>query len=243
MPESTQDPSLQFYLQEAQVCPYLPEQRSGSVFALPQGLRDADFETLLARGFRRSGTLVYRPWCEGCRACVSLRVDVRNFEPSGDQRRALNKNRDVCLEVGEPCYTEEKHALYQRFLDARYPGKEACTQEDYERFLVDQLGQTHEFRYLLDGQLIALGLVDLVPTAASSVYFFFDPQCSRRSLGTYSALQEIDYCQRTGRSWLYLGYRIQACAAMKYKSHFRPHQLLSPKRGWIAEADWTTSDD
>lgn len=204
----------------------------------PRGLDGLDlFGRLLASGFRRSGTLLYRPDCVGCAECVSLRVDVARFAPCGDQRRALRKNRDVVLEIGAPQYTEEKHALYEAFLRARYPGREEVTHEDYERFLVQHLGNTRELRYRLDGRLVGLGLIDLTRDAASSVYFFFDPACSKRSLGTYSALREIDFCRQTGRAWLYLGFRVTGCPAMQYKASFRPHQVLDPRRGWREETD------
>lgn len=190
------------------------------------------FGRLLAAGFRRSGTVLYRPDCVGCAECVSLRVDVNRFTPSGDQRRALRKNRDVTLQIGLPHYTEEKHALYQAFLRARYPGRDEVTREEYERFLVESLGNTREFRYHLDGRLVGLGIVDLTRDAASSVYFFFDPTLAQRSLGTYSALREIDVCRQTSRAWLYLGFRVNGCAAMQYKASYRPHQLLDPRLGW-----------
>lgn len=202
------------------------------------------FERLLAAGFRRSGRLFYRTTCEGCAECVSLRVDVARFSPSGDQRRALKKNRDVCLEIGLPGYTDEKADLYRRFSIARYPEKaEESSSDAYGGFFTEHLGNTREMRYFIDGRLVGLGIVDLTRDAASSVYFFFDPALSSRSLGTYSALREIDLCRQTDRTWLYLGFRVASCRAMTYKSRFRPHQLLHPLHGWIEEADWPSPED
>ena len=236
------EPRLLFYQQGGNECSYLPGRTSGSIFTWPTELTLRQFSVLLDNGFRRSGSLIYRAECEGCSQCVSIRVDVEAFAPSGDQRRALKKNHDLRLEVGTPTFTDEKLALYQRFVSERYPGKELPTAEEFEQFLVSNLGHTLEFRYTLEGKLVGVGVVDVVPEAASSVYFYFDPAHAQRSLGTYSALQEIAFCRDTGRRWLHLGYWVKDCKAMTYKSRFRPHQLLSRRRGWIAEADWCEDD-
>ena len=204
----------------------------------PEGLDDLDvFDRLLASGFRRNGRLFYRTTCATCAECVSLRVDVARFAPTGDQRRALKKNRDVTVEIGMPAYTVEKRDLYQRFVAARYPKakEDDLTAEAYGWFFVDHIGNTREMRYRIDGRLVGVGLVDLTRDALSSVYFYFDPDLGSRSLGTYSALREIDLCRQTRRRWVYLGFRIAGCKAMRYKSLYRPHQLLVPGVGWRDE--------
>jgi arginine-tRNA-protein transferase len=190
------------------------------------------FGRLLDAGFRRAGRTFYRPACEGCRECVSIRVVVDAFRPSGDQKRALRKNADVQVEIDTPSFSDEKLELYRAFLADRYPDGEPPTESGYLGFFVDHLGNTREFRYRIDGRLVGVGIVDLARHGASSVYFFFDPGESARSLGTYSALREIDFCRQTGRSYLYLGFRVAGCRAMAYKSNYRPHQLLDERLGW-----------
>lgn len=195
------------------------------------------FSKLLAHGFRRAGRAFYRPSCAKCSECVPLRVDVGAFKPSRDQRRALRKNRDVRVEIGLPTFSEEKFAIYTSFVRQRYPADDP-SMNGYRNFFLVHVGSTREFRYLADSRLLGLGIVDLAADAASSVYFFFDPAEARRSLGTYSVLREIDFCRQTGRRYLYLGYRVAGCRAMRYKSNFRPHQLFSASRGWVAEEAW-----
>ena len=92
---------------------------------------------------------------------------------------------------------------------------------------------TREMRYRVDGRLVGLGIVDVVPDVVSSVYFYFDPAEGKRSLGTYSALQEIEYAQRTGRAYLYLGYYVHGCKEMSYKARFKPCELLTPDGRWV----------
>jgi len=206
---------------------------------------------LLELGFRRSGRSLYTPSCGSCHECVSIRVLADSFRPSRDQCRAARKNIDVDLEIGEPSYSDEKFALYASFVAKRYPHREDSTPQGYSSFFVENLGYTREFRYYVRDarrvagpastttrRLIGVGIVDVLPAAASSVYFFFDPAESPRSLGTYSILREIDYCRQTGRKYLYLGFRVSGCRAMAYKANFRPHELLCPSRGWIAEESW-----
>lgn len=225
------------FLQAGGDCPYLPGREWCSLLLEGDEVDGEVFGRLLALGFRRSGKAVYVPWCGACHECVPLRVRVDLFEPTRDMRRALRKNRDVELEVERPSVTVEKVALYQRFLQARYPGREErVTPESYEAFFVRDLGQAHEFRYTVHGRLVGVGIVDLSPDAASSVYFFFEPDEARRSLGTYSVLQEIEFCRRTGRSWLYLGFRVAGCRAMAYKARFGPHEILVPGHGWELQA-------
>jgi len=225
------------YFQENGPCPYLPGRDWCSVFFFGEGMPDRLFSRLLETGFRRSGRAVYTPSCRGCRECVSMRIQVAKFQPTPDQKRAWKKNPDIQLEVAVPEYTEEKRDLYQRFLDARYPDREEIvSRRSYEAFFVENFGFTREFQYRLEGRLVGVGVVDLVARAASSVYFYFDPDESKRSLGTYSLVREVEFCRESGRDYLYLGFRVRGCNAMAYKANFRPHELLDPQRGWQPEA-------
>lgn len=231
------------FVQECGACPYLPERSWRTLLLEGAELGGAMLGRLLAAGFRRSGRTVYVPWCGECHECIPIRVRVDLFRPTPDQRRSLRKNRDVDLEVGGPTLSDENLALYRKFLRARYPGRdEQVTAESYAQFFVHDLGQAQEFRYTVRGRLVGVGIVDVVPGAASSMYFYFDPDESRRSLGTYSALQEIDFCRRTGRTWLYLGFYVAGCRAMSYKARFGPHEILSPVRGWVLEQAPTGAD-
>jgi leucyl-tRNA---protein transferase len=224
------------YYQENGQCPYLPDRDWCSIFFFGEGMPEAMFSRLLETGFRRSGRAVYMPSCRGCRECVSIRIPVAEFRPTPDQKRAWKKNPDVQMTLAVPAYTEEKHDLYQRFIDARYPDREELvTRRSYESFFVDNFGFTREFQYRVNDRLVGVGIVDLVSRAASSVYFYFDPDESKRSLGTYSLMREIEYCKETGREFLYLGFRVKGCKAMAYKSNFRPHQLLEQHKGWVRE--------
>lgn len=185
-------------------------------------------------GFRRSGRLVYQPVCEGCRACVPIRVPVERFRPSKSQRRCCRRNEDVTVSVQEPAATDEKYDLYRRYATQWHGKAEADeTREGFEEFLYESPVDTIEFIHRDPaGKLIAVGLCDLSPASLSSVYFYFDPAEAKRGLGTFGAVYEIETARRLGIPHYYLGYWITGCGAMEYKASYRPAEVLHPDGVW-----------
>ena len=98
----------------------------------------------------------------------------------------------------------------------------------YVGWLVRSCVPTVEMRYLMEGRLVGVGIVDLGRISASSVYFYYDPSAEVVKLGpgVFSALTEIELCRRTGRSWLYLGLYVRDCPHMAYKADYRPNERL-----------------
>jgi hypothetical protein len=95
------------------------------------------------------------------------------------------------------------------------------------------LGSYHQ-QYILDGKIIAVGVVDLLPRCLSSKYFYYDPDFSFLCLGTYSALREIAFTQELAKTrpqlhFYYMGYYLQDCPKMRYKGKFKPSDLLCDK--------------
>lgn len=214
-------------------CAYLKD-RAWSLEMWPAPRSDAAYRALLETSHRRSGWTVYRPVCSACVACRPLRVPVATFRPSKSQRRALRRNEDVTLELGPLEPTEEKRLLHDAFVRGRFPDKDGGfgSLEEYALTFGSSPVTTCEMRYRVGHRLVVLGIVDLLPDVVSSVYFFFDPAEARRSLGTYSALCELDLARRTGRGFLYLGYFIEPCREMRYKARFRPCEVLTPGGTW-----------
>ncbi|XP_034886348.1 arginyl-tRNA--protein transferase 1 isoform X8 [Mirounga leonina] len=94
-------------------------------------------------------------------------------------------------------------------------------------------GSFHQ-QYWLDGRIIAVGVIDILPSCVSSVYLYYDPDYSFLSLGVYSALREIGFTrqlhQKTSQlSYYYMGFYIHSCPKMKYKGQYRPSDLLCPE--------------
>jgi len=213
-------------------CPYLPDRqatlRAFSVRRMP-GLVYHDF---LNASFRRSGLVIYQPICEGCRECVPLRLPVERFCPSKSQRRCLRRNQDLLVSVTEPSPTDEKFELYTKYQSHRHDSKPE-SRANFEDFLYRSPIETLEFNYRdAGGALLAVGICDICPKSLSSVYFFFDPTQSRRGLGTYGALCEIDFALQQKIPHYYLGYWVKESGKMAYKADFKPYELLSPDGSW-----------
>jgi len=213
-------------------CPYLPGRFSRYRAFHAAQLAPSTYHQLMDAGFRRSGEIFYQPTCRGCRECIPLRVPVGTFEASRSQRRVLRRNADLELTVARPMPTKEKLQLYERYMQ-EWHRSESVSAAGFVDFLYVSPVDTIEFCHRdANGRLLAVGLCDVSSDSLSSVYFYFDPREARRSLGTFGALAEIEYARQKSIPFYYLGYWISGCDAMKYKSNFRPHQILHPDGVW-----------
>src|SRR5450432_1765198 len=214
-------------------CVYLPgrvaRMRGFAVGKMPGEM----YHAFMDAGFRRSGRLVYQPICAGCRECVPIRLAVNEFQPSKSQRRCARKNADLSVEIGAPVATDEKFELYCRYLRDRHGG-EIEGREAFERFLYESPVQTVEFIYRSGGgKLVAVGICDVCDQSVSSVYFYFDPTESRRGLGTYGVLREVDYTRLRNIPHYYLGYWVRRCRSMQYKAEIGVGELLRDDGVWL----------
>ncbi len=217
-------------------CPYLPDQSAQQEVFLTRRLDPEDYHMLMQMGWRRSGSLFYRPCCPSCDACTPIRVRTDAFRRSRSQRRVWRRNPDVRVSVAAPELTQEKHDLYVRYLRYQHDGTMGESLKDLHRFLYASPVHTLETCYRIGGRLVGVGTLDVSATAASTVYFFWDPEEHRRSLGTFSALWEIEWARREGLCYYYLGYFIQGLPSMAYKANFRPHEVLTPDGTWVGES-------
>lgn len=215
-------------------CPYLPDRTATNEYTYIPALPPQDYLTLMNRGFRRSGEFVYRPVCDGCSECVPIRIPVAHFSRSRSQQRVARRNADVSVSIGPPIPTDDRHALFCRYLRHQHDGSMSDRREDFEDFLYRSPTTTLEMTYAVESRIVAIGIVDVCPPALSSVYFYFDPDEARRSLGIFGGLCEIEECRRRGIAYWYLGYYVRDCRRMNYKASFRPYELLDRRRGWIA---------
>jgi arginyl-tRNA--protein-N-Asp/Glu arginylyltransferase len=213
-------------------CSYLPDRAARNRAFVTDRLPGGLYHRFMDAGFRRSGRLVYQPTCAGCRACIPVRVPVATFQPSKSQRRAMRRNADLSIGAGAPTPTQEKHALYARYLRG-WHGRDDDGYEAFASFLYDSPVETAEFEYRdADGHLVAVGICDVCEASMSSVYFYFDPAHAARGLGTFGALYEIAAAAKLGVPYYYLGYWIRGCGPMQYKTAFRPCELLGTDGIW-----------
>ncbi|MFM7057127.1 MAG: arginyltransferase [Planctomycetota bacterium] len=231
-------------------CSYLPGQTTHIVYRLAASLSETRYETLLNRGWRRFGRTLFRPACQNCRACQSLRVRVPDFQPSRSQRRVLarvSRSLDIQLHVRTPGVTQEHLQLYNLYHAdmhhrRQWPVRQIERCEYAEAFLDGEFSFAREFQYRLNGSLIAVGLVDVTPNTLSSVYFFHHPEYRSFALGTWSVLQEINFARQHGRQYLHMGFYIRDCQSMNYKNRFQPCEILQTRSSDHEEPLWLLQD-
>ena len=182
-------------------------------------------ELFLAAGYRRNGNCLYSMRCLGCSACIPIRLHRRTFQPNRNQRRIRKKNADITVTLDGLLPDVENLELCQKFLQRRYPQKNNTARGYYDSFFLNGIVDSFRLQYRLDGRLVGASIVDIGDNWLNAVYFYFDPDEGRRSLGTFNILTLLDLCQERGIDYLYLGYYIQNVAAMSYKSSFKPHYL------------------
>jgi arginine-tRNA-protein transferase len=232
---------LRFFLTAPSPCPYLPDRIERKVFAhLPMAEGPSVNDTLTQIGFRRSQNIAYRPACEGCEACLSVRIPVEDFVFSRSERRLLDRNDDLVRHRVEAEATTEQFDLLRRYLSRRHAdgGMADMTWPDYVAMVEDTTVRTHIVEYRLTsedtgpGQLLACVLVDLLADGLSLVYSFYDPALVRRSLGSFVILDHIRQAQAATLPKVYLGYWVKGSDKMAYKARFNPIEILR-SGGWV----------
>ncbi|MBN9251751.1 MAG: arginyltransferase [Mesorhizobium sp. 61-13] len=239
----TQSP--QFFLTAPSPCPYLDGQFERKVFTHLVGDKAPEMNDLLTQGgFRRSQNIAYRPACETCRACVSVRIVTQEFVPSRNMRRVMQENDDLVgvMQAAEP--STEQYSLFRTYLDARHRrgGMSDMTVLDYAMMVEDTHVDTKIIEYRRrgpdtfitgkgQGELIAVALTDKMADGLSMVYSYFNPELDSRSLGTFMILDHITRAKAMGLPHVYLGYWVNGSRKMNYKMRFQPQEHLGPK-GW-----------
>jgi leucyl-tRNA---protein transferase len=235
----------EFYVTAPQPCPYLSGRLERKLFThLTHDKTPALVDNLLKGGFRRSQNIAYMPYCEGCQACVSVRVVVDEFEPTRSMRRILAANEDLVPQHLQATPTSEQYSLFRAYIDARHAegGMADMTVLDYAMMVEDSIIDTFMTEYRLKpepgarnaGQkrpLVAAALCDRLSDGISMVYSFYEPEAYKRGLGTFMILDHIAYAKRLGLPYVYLGYWINGSPKMSYKRRFRPQEHLTGN-GW-----------
>lgn len=221
----------QFYRTSPAPCPYLPGRFEQKVFTRLSGPHaKAINEKLAQAGFRRSQNIAYKPSCDGCNACLSVRIRVEEFAPTRSMQRVMDRNADLTSEPIDAWATDEQFLLLRRYLDARHSGggMSDMSMFDYVAMVEDSAVDTHLVEYRVThsdgrpGDLIAVCLTDTLSDGLSMVYSFYDVTQAHRSLGTLMVLDHIAQARTRDLAYVYLGYFIQGCRKMEYKGRFGP---------------------
>jgi arginyl-tRNA--protein-N-Asp/Glu arginylyltransferase len=215
----------------AHTCSYLPEQYEQLIVLMDDTSRTPEgYETLLQAGFRRSGSDIYRPHCAQCTACHSLRIKADEFQPSRNQRRIWKKNKAITWQLSQqdkPVY----YALYEKYINQRHADGSMYPPSfgQYRQFLLCDWIDPLFIELYADNQLIAVAVTDVTPVSLSAMYTFYDPAFEAYSIGSFAILLQLQLTLQMGREYLYLGYQVDNCRKMNYKSNYLPHERLKNK--------------
>ncbi len=230
---------LQFYVTTGYSCGYLPGKMAQSLIAAPQHLVNAEiYSSLIDQGFRRSGKFAYRPHCENCQECVSVRIPVDEFSPRRSQKRAFKKHQHLTVSIVPVDFYEEHYALYAAYQQARHQDEtkpdanEESSIEQYRNFLCQSNVESVLVEFRDQQELKMVSVIDIVHNGISAVYTFYDTTDASSSFGTFNIMWQAEWAKSLRLSYLYLGYWIKDSPKMAYKQKFRPLEKLLQNK-WI----------
>ncbi|CAA0088792.1 Aspartate/glutamate leucyltransferase [Zhongshania aliphaticivorans] len=230
----TEPKDIKLYATHPHPCSYFSEREARTIFIDPElAPSPAIYSALSRRGFRRSGNHIYRPDCSSCQDCIASRVPVGLFTPNRQQRRVLNRNNDVVVKISA-VLSEQAYPLYERYINIRHQDGDMYppSQEQFDNFLSKSNASTEYIHFYDDDVLIAVAVTDVLDDGLSAIYTFYDPEQTRRSLGVFGILWQINYAKSLNLPYVYLGYWIKDCQKMRYKTDYRPIELLMNNR-WV----------
>jgi arginine-tRNA-protein transferase len=230
-----------FFVTTPSPCPYLPGKTERKVFTELSGPHAGELNDALGRiGFRRSQSVAYRPSCQGCTACVSVRVVASEFKPGKTQARIIKAHSDLVVTACKPWTTEEQFLLLRQYLASRHPGGGMADMDEFD--FADMVEQTPVKSFVIEyrepskngrpGKLVGACLTDQQGDGLSMIYSFFDPHHpDRDGLGTFIILDHIRRAKMAKLGYVYLGYWVEGSARMQYKTRFKPIEKLTAA-GW-----------
>jgi arginine-tRNA-protein transferase len=226
---------LRLFATPPMACPYVEGLTERQVVTLlagddPVALHDR----LTAAGFRRSYNIAYRPACEGCSACVPVRVRAADFRMTRSMRRVAARAALLGVATLPAKALADHYVLFHRYQKGRHADGAMADMEyeDFRAMIEDSPVRTSlvEFRRD-DGRLFGVAITDRVADGLSMVYSFYDPDFEPASPGTAMILWHVERAVQLGLPHVYLGYWVQESPKMAYKARFKPIERLGPE-GW-----------
>ncbi len=198
---------------------------------------------LIHQGWRRFGNYYSRPNCNSCDKCKSIRIDVQKFKFSKSARKIVKNNSDTKIVIRKPSVSSEHLNLYEkyhRFMQIKKGWDYYSVNSDsyYDLYVKGFSTFGREILYIRENKLVGVDLVDFLDDGLSAIYFYYDPDFSKFSLGNYSIYEQIQIAKQKGLKWIYLGYYVEKCDSLNYKINYKPHQILQNNPRFNETAIW-----
>ncbi|WP_373072504.1 arginyltransferase [Sulfurimonas sp.] len=200
-------------------------------------------EDFIERGFRRFGKMYFRPICESCDECKSIKIDVKNFNFSKSQRRVLRKAENLKSIIQKPTLTKSHIELFEKYHlhmkdEKGWEYSPTTAQGYYNSFVSGANEFGYEVLYFDNEKLIGVDLIDILPNGISSIYFYYDPDYKKFALGKLSMYLQIKFAKEANKDWIYMGYYVKDCPSLSYKSHYEPYLTLEGRPNEGDELTW-----
>jgi len=225
-------------------CSYLQNKEQTMHYKVIEKCSTHSNEELIERGFRRFGKMYFRPICEGCNECQSIKIDVMNFKFSKSARRIMRKAKEIKSYIQRPSLSHEHLELFEKYHLYMHKKKnweynKTSAEHYYTSFVSGYEDFGYEVLYFFNEKLIAVDLIDILENGISSIYFYYDPDYASYSLGKLSLYNQIKYAQTSLKKWIYLGYYVQECPSLSYKAEYKPYLTLEGRPNENEEFIWS----
>ena len=224
-------------------CSYLDGFEQKTHYKIIDKCADDRCQDFIERGFRRFGKMFFRPICENCNECQSIKINVKKFEFSKSQRRVLRKAEHLKSVIQKPTLTKEHLKLFEKYhqhmkIEKGWPHATTTAKNYYNSFVVGAENYGYEVLYFDEEKLIGVDLIDILPNGVSSIYFYYDPDYKKYALGKLSMYLQIKFAKKTKKEWVYMGYYVKDCSSLSYKTHYKPYLTLKGRPNEEDEFSW-----
>ena len=212
-------------------CSYLQGKEQTMHYRVFDNCSAESCQAFIERGYRRFGKMYFRPICDGCDECKSIKIDVANYTFSKSARRVMKKAKDLRVYIQKPSLSHEHLEIFDKYHLHMHSKKgweynKTSPEHYYNSFVNGDEDFGYEVLYFYEERLIGVDLIDILEDGISSIYFYYDPEFASYSLGKLSLYNQIKYAKNAGKKWIYLGYYVEDCPSLAYKAEYKPYLTL-----------------
>tara|TARA_B100001093_G_scaffold468452_1_gene488460 strand:+ start:832 stop:1551 length:720 start_codon:yes stop_codon:yes gene_type:complete len=218
-----------FYLSNKENCSYVDNKKERKIFTIMDNPNNADeYESLIKFGFRRSHNILYNQVCDSCNLCKSIRINCVNFNPSKSQKRVIKKNYGIYEKKLKAKPSLKQFELFKKYLKFKHDKSEMNEMNyyDYKKMMEAPGIETKIYEYYYEKKLVACVISDFLDDSISMVYSFYSEEILKNSIGKYMILDHLELAKNLNKNYVYLGYWVEGCNKMDYKSKFNSSQVL-----------------